>query len=1048
MATYAELKQLYTTIHDLSGAAISDGERIWDRMRAISEESESASTEQLAAFKTEYAQLLADNTTRKETFGAGDWVGKMTEFQKGFQALPAGDERAELEKLYVLENTNPKKILGMIKDGIEMSKQTVEGGIQIRESKLKLQPQPTAPAAASSQTASPPGASSTPLNATLATPTAGEVVSRATNEATASGQSIKTSGLEADAVGGKSNPLHSYASYTYGLSLHLLTPDDYNLVVEKPGEYVAKHVLVASAGRWNEKTDSSAMGRDPEFGDDFYFSSLRMFTMIGVGESNRSTNAIDISFTLIEPYGLTFLDRLIAASDAVKSTNYLANPYLLQIDFFGYDDEGQNKTPIPNLTKRIPINFLGLTAKVTTSGAEYQIQAMPFSHQAFTDSAVSTPISVEITAGTVAGFFKATSKGTANLEAILKDQRAESDPTKPLLFTTSASTGGSGATAVTSKDQLYSAKSYADALNAHMIKLEIDRKMLLSDRYDFVFDSTIGESPLYADAATAAVTEAPMGDPAKTKDSQQGGDSSYLNQKQRKYTIQQGSSIDSVLTTLIKNSNYLTKQLVIRENRTNEQFIADKKANEDKFLKWFKVIPKITLRGFDTQTNTFAKNITYHIIPYEMPNVRSEEAPQGKATKNKVSKNYQYIYTGLNADILDLNIEFNAMYYTARSTYKSNLLTTAGTDAYNNKQGVGNATENVSDVAPSSKKSITPTVVKYKGTDQRYIASGGSKTPEEISAADLLSSIFAQSVADMLQVDLKIIGDPDFIKQDDLFYAPTYNANGEVQVADRVPNGSISTDTGEIYVELVFKTPMDIDDETGLMKYDAKYQASGFSGLYRIISVESVFESGKFTQNLVLIRYPDQDGQKEKEKAKEERAETSANAAESATTPVDQVTDTSTTTKPTDGNDVTGKPKPETTNAAEKVDPALKAVKENGETQPITSPTTPSTTTPEIPPNEPVAIAPVTAQPITPTTQISAATQAQIADLEAQLAAAQATGIQARADRVALQSQLKAAEGTSQYAGLLAQYNQAEARYDTAYRQVESLRSQIAALKK
>lgn len=1032
MATYAELKQLYLTVHEISEAAKTEGDRIWDRLRAMTEEAQNASPDQLAALRAEQEQLNTDNQARKDAFVAAGWNDKQEELRQGVLTLQ-GDERKELEKLWGVEVAYTKDILGRIKDGISMSNDLLKSGYTIRESKLKQSPQPTAPQATATQTASPPGASSTPLNMTSAYPTAGQVVSRATNSA-AVDDPVTGANVGVPAKGDKENPLHSYASYTYGLSLHLLTPDDYNTVVEKPGEYVAKHVLVASAGRWNDRTDSMAMGRDPNFGEDFYFGSLRMNTIIGVGESNRSTNAIDISFTLIEPYGLTFLDRLLAASEGVKSTNYLANPYLLQIDFFGYDDEGKTKTPLPNLTKRIPINILGMSAKVTSNGSEYQIDAMPFSHQAFTDSIVNTPVAVEITAGTVAGFFKASTSGTAGLVEALKEQRAESDPTKPLLFTSSASNGGSGPTVATARDKLYSAKSFADALNAYMITLELNHQMLLSDRYDFVFDSTIGESPLYADARTASPSEAPMGDPSKTKESQQGSDATYLNQKQRKYAIPQGASIDSVLTMLIKNSNYLTKQLAIRENKSNEQYSIEKEANKDEFLDWFKVIPKIKLRGFDTLTNTFAKEITYHVIPYEMRNVRNEAAPQGKATLENASKFYNYIYTGLNSDIIDLNIEFNAMYYTSVSAFKTNLLTTAGTDAYNNAQSVGNGPPPVSDVAPTANKSITPNVVKYRHTDQRQIATGGSKTPEEISAADLLSSTFAQSVADMLQIDLKITGDPDFIKQDDLFYAPTYNANGEVQVAERVPNGSISTDNGEVYVSLEFKTPVDIDDETGMMKYDARYKASGFSGLYRVIQVESVFDAGKFVQNLVLIRYPNQDQKTDTDKPKTERADTTADTAQAASTPTDQPDTSDTQTKETkaDPADVTGKAAPEATESTEKIDPDLKAVKESAPTEAITEQTAPVATPPAPPPAPTQSAA-------------QAELQSQINNLESLISGRQASIASHQAIINKANSRVAAGSMTAESAAAMIQSEQAA--IDTLNSMLSEDRNKLATLK-
>jgi hypothetical protein len=59
----------------------------------------------------------------------------------------------------------------------------------------------------------------------------------------------------------------------------------------------------------------------------------------------------DIKFTVIEPMGITLLDRLydavkdIAPKDGAGVVNYSAATYLMVIRFFGYDENGQLVTP-------------------------------------------------------------------------------------------------------------------------------------------------------------------------------------------------------------------------------------------------------------------------------------------------------------------------------------------------------------------------------------------------------------------------------------------------------------------------------------------------------------------------------------------------------------------------------------------------------------------------------------------------------------------------------------------------------------------------------
>jgi hypothetical protein len=125
----------------------------------------------------------------------------------------------------------------------------------------------------------------------------------------------------------------------------------------------------------------------------------------------------------------------------------------------------------------------------------------------------------------------------------------------------------------------------------------------------------------------------------------------------------------------------------------------------------------------------------------------------------------------------------------------------------------------------------------------------------------------------MLNAKLKIIGDPDFIKQDDVYHSPG-NADYPDMEATHTPSGSILTDRGDIFARISFKTPVDMDTATGGLRTDQKYLNSNFSGIYKIIKVSSEFRGGRFEQNLETIRYPDPVVDPNKAKAISERTDT------------------------------------------------------------------------------------------------------------------------------------------------------------------------------
>jgi hypothetical protein len=122
----------------------------------------------------------------------------------------------------------------------------------------------------------------------------------------------------------------------------------------------------------------------------------------------------------------------------------------------------------------------------------------------------------------------------------------------------------------------------------------------------------------------------------------------------------------------------------------------------------------------------------------------------------------------------------------------------------------------------------------------------GNRDSKTLAVSDLSNSLMNNSRGDMLSLKLEIIGDPDFIKQDDLFYTQS--------VGMSKVNNSIGTDDGQINVKLNFKLPHDWTRDKGLLTPSTD---TVFDGLYRVLRVDSTFERGMFKQSLEMIRLYD-----------------------------------------------------------------------------------------------------------------------------------------------------------------------------------------------
>ena len=637
------------------------------------------------------------------------------------------------------------------------------------------------------------------------------------------------------------NVLHDYATYTYRLSLHAISPSKYNDLVDSPDGYKPTNVLISSGG-----ARGSSFPRDPNFHEDFYFDKLSIETVTGMSATTRNTNAITLNFTIIEPYGLTLLNRIIDVASSLGAENFKTMPFILQIDFFGAKDDGI-PTQITDITKRIPIRFLELKMKVTNKGGVYEISATPYGHTAFEETVVTTPVKLEVMAKTIGEFFNAHAHDPGNLaqvgEIVSKRVSLQNAVTSAQRSQRSTLNDSAASARVEKSKKDLAAfagvtpapvqiTSYAEAVNKWNDTLQLEGLIEVADVISFEVDKSFKDStfPKAAEIAKDAI------EMKQTTDKQTGvatarhtaeGDEVLI-------PINQGTSVTEVIGIAMRNSKYIRDQ------------VSEEPTNKTGFIDWFKIIPKVKLRAYDKIRKTFAKEYIYVIKKFRASNTENRFA--AKTIPSKSVKDYNYIFTGKNDDVLDLDMTFDTTYFTIDSAKNKNLDNVNGTPNANN---VGtdekSKSANYKDSKPGQSKendALKPQL--------HYSANSAATVSNELNSmerkvGELQAQMLSSSAGDMLSVELKIIGDPAFIKQDDILYSL---ASGET-----TPDGGIVTDNEEIYCNLTFLTPTDYDDSTGLEDpKQSKYTSSVFSGYYRVLIVTSEFHHGQFTQTLHLVR--------------------------------------------------------------------------------------------------------------------------------------------------------------------------------------------------
>jgi hypothetical protein len=200
------------------------------------------------------------------------------------------------------------------------------------------------------------------------------------------------------------NVLDQYASYTYAISWWLLTPDQYNNLVTTGGKAPAPNT-----GNWTlliQSGGAPATGRNQFFPVDYYFDDLEIDSILMGKGTGRSNNSMEIRFKIVEPNGITLIQKLYEAVVAAYKNqpgkqipNYAAAQYCLTIQFYGYDSQGNLVAPATGsnaggppavIKKYYPFVLRNISFRTAANQVEYNIVASPVPYETGTAQARGT----------------------------------------------------------------------------------------------------------------------------------------------------------------------------------------------------------------------------------------------------------------------------------------------------------------------------------------------------------------------------------------------------------------------------------------------------------------------------------------------------------------------------------------------------------------------------------------------------------------------------------------------------------------------------------
>ena len=672
------------------------------------------------------------------------------------------------------------------------------------------------------------------------------------------------------------NPMEQFASSSVLWTLACLTPQQFN----NPSSYrnsphALEHIVFSSGGRFDSQRVRTAFGA-PEY----FVNNFQMNCIIGTNEKTGNSNAIKFSFDIIEPHSMGLL--LQSMQNAAIKAGYLSylndTPYVLRMDIQGYDELGVIIKSIK--PKFFTLKLVSMKFSVNEGGSSYKVEAIPYNHQGFSNTINTTYNDLKISSGTT---------GKGNVVEVLS----------------------------------LSENSLAAVLNRNELKLKNEEKIHEPDKYAIQFPvlasdwyssagsppknskATIDPAAILAKIATSAGT-AETTDPAQLPvnelgtaslgfDQIRGGnalfkragdqidsktgivkrDNMTIDPKARAFQFGQGQSLTSIINQVVLSSDYAKKA------------ITDKDAGgfgvtSEGYIKWFKLDTQIELLKYDALIGDYAKKITYRVVPYYIHQSifsNPSSAPVGYADLMKtVVKEYNYIYTGQNVDILKFDININNLFFTGTNPSPENEgAQTSSQDQklaeQKNKTTKAGKGQDPAAQAAQMGRARSPRDPKLLAG---YKGGAGDKTVEQNVAESFQQAFISGNSADMVTVDLEIKGDPYWLVDSGM---GNYFSGSPTPTSQITNDGTMNYESGNVYIYLSFRTPADINETTGLYDFSTSGKESPFGGIYRVNMCENTFTDGQWKQKLKCLRMPGPQGP---EITKEDKAGTISKTDNSA----------------------------------------------------------------------------------------------------------------------------------------------------------------------
>ena len=669
------------------------------------------------------------------------------------------------------------------------------------------------------------------------------------------------------------NPLRNYNSVNYIFTLGILDKQQFNNPDSYRNGAEFKYFVLKSGGGLRTSGYSTRARTSAELPDknaEYFIDDIFINAIVAPNSNTGTALGTNVEFTVTEPYSMgKFLEAMLVASQKAGYNNYVDAPFCLKIEFAGWDERGErNLSSIKPFY--IPIKLIKTDFDVGDQGSTYRVKAVPYNETGLTDEANKTPVAINASGSTASEVLENSRTSVANVlndrieelenkniikgydryiiafpktkEGLLSAIRGQNVDLSALRATMDAGEQErirQGNETVTTASDQDTTTTAVPVINTQAPATYLYLKAYVSDINNM---NEIGRSLLLEDSRDGAPQPTPDAasvNNSETQTNQRQNSESQTANKSRSYQFSQNDRITNIIEGVIQSTQYA------RDVATE--------ASVNGFKKWFR-IEVLTfldsdkelecLLGRPRRTYVYAVH-TY--TPHEASSLGPSERPSNIVNlKNLVKKEYNYIYTGKNEDVLDFKINFNNAFFNSLRPDMAQ-----GRESLN-QELASSGQQQGSTISPNKRPNCDtddptgPVELASPNPNNSGGAPKSTATGTEQRIAQMFHERLLNNQVDMITAEMDIWGDP--------YYIPTDLGNYSAKPSSpaMTEDGAMNYMRNEVYVLVNFKTPLDYQQNSALMDFSAT--VPGFSGLYKVLAVKSNFAGGMFKQTLKMVR--------------------------------------------------------------------------------------------------------------------------------------------------------------------------------------------------